>query len=163
MDNSISAGISSSILHPQSAPVNIPNSPLSNSLGKHQGSNTLDKDLMIFVSLRIAAQFKTCQYSIEQLQQPIVAPEFVHARGELHARKRRLGSKEPQQFIPHWWVVPASCISLARRLRLDQPWFKVRELELLVHSETTISLSFQIEFWFSNIRNESAQQWSSDA
>lgn len=34
LDNSISAGISSSILHPQSAPVNIPNSPLTNSLGR---------------------------------------------------------------------------------------------------------------------------------
>jgi hypothetical protein len=34
IDNSISAGISSSILHPTSAPVNIPNSPLTNSLGK---------------------------------------------------------------------------------------------------------------------------------
>ncbi|CRL05851.1 CLUMA_CG019047, isoform A [Clunio marinus] len=33
IDNSISAGISSSILHPQSAPVNIPNSPLTSSLG----------------------------------------------------------------------------------------------------------------------------------
>lgn len=35
LDNSISAGISSSILHPQSAPVNIPNSPLTNSLGEY--------------------------------------------------------------------------------------------------------------------------------
>jgi hypothetical protein len=34
LENSISAGISSSILHPQSAPVNIPNSPMGNSLGE---------------------------------------------------------------------------------------------------------------------------------
>lgn len=40
-DNSISAGISSSILHPQSAPVNIPNSPLTNSLGNLQNSSTI--------------------------------------------------------------------------------------------------------------------------
>lgn len=39
MDNSISAGISSSILHPPSAPVNIPSSPLANSLGKLKSFN----------------------------------------------------------------------------------------------------------------------------
>ncbi|XP_070491136.1 RING finger protein unkempt isoform X14 [Chironomus tepperi] len=38
LENSISAGISSSILHPQSAPVNIPNSPLTNSLGNYRKS-----------------------------------------------------------------------------------------------------------------------------
>lgn len=38
MENSLSAGISSSILHPQSAPVNIPNSPLTNSLGELRNS-----------------------------------------------------------------------------------------------------------------------------
>ncbi|KAG5674006.1 hypothetical protein PVAND_003999 [Polypedilum vanderplanki] len=41
LENSISAGISSSILHPQSAPVNIPNSPMTNnSLGLLHGTNS---------------------------------------------------------------------------------------------------------------------------
>jgi hypothetical protein len=41
LENSLSAGISSSILHPQSAPVNIPNSPLTNSLGKFCGEENV--------------------------------------------------------------------------------------------------------------------------
>jgi hypothetical protein len=41
IDNSISAGISSSILHPTSAPVNIPNSPLTNSLGELRNPSSL--------------------------------------------------------------------------------------------------------------------------
>ena len=44
IDNPISAGISSSILHPTSAPVNIPNSPMTNSLGNI--SRSLDDFLM---------------------------------------------------------------------------------------------------------------------
>jgi hypothetical protein len=52
MENSLSAGISSSILHPQSAPVNIPNSPLTNSLGELRNSLKLYQNQLNESSVR---------------------------------------------------------------------------------------------------------------